>query len=218
VAIIFANSIISLSPEFLASDSNFDIAVISFSVNLYDYIPENRYSLLVNGLIILKAYYNAGLPKDGNEFAEFKEYGRFEEWSSLVRGALIWLGMVDPCASRKEIENADPVRATLGNLLATWYAVFSSAEKKVKDVIREINLDANKNIEVFNNLKDALVDMAPDGKGGINESMLSRKIPNFKDRIENGYRFEKAGESGGVVRWCVKKVSSGQKTLGASGA
>lgn len=54
------------------------------------------------GLTILKAYHHAGRPEQ-----KIRPFGRFEEWSNLVRSAIVWLELPDPCESRKGIEESD---------------------------------------------------------------------------------------------------------------
>lgn len=77
----------------------------SFELNLHEYIPENRAKLVRAALIILRGFHVEGYPKQ-----DIKPFGRFEDWSNWVRSAIIWIGLPDPCESRKEIEDADPVR------------------------------------------------------------------------------------------------------------
>ena len=48
-------------------------------------------------------------------------FGRFEDWSNLVRGALVWLGEPDPCYTRAFIAGDDPERTALGTLLQAMY-------------------------------------------------------------------------------------------------
>ena len=52
----------------------------SFDLNLHQYIPEHRSTLVVSGLIVLRAYHVAGRTKQN-----IKQFGRFEEWSDFVR-------------------------------------------------------------------------------------------------------------------------------------
>ncbi|MDR1922242.1 MAG: hypothetical protein LBS31_10955 [Candidatus Adiutrix sp.] len=73
-----------------------------FEIDLTRWIPENRARLVTAGLTILRAYHLAGRPKP-----DWKEFGRFEDWSNLVRGALVWLDTEDPLATRRGLADAD---------------------------------------------------------------------------------------------------------------
>lgn len=167
----------------------------SFAIDLYKYIPKHRGELVQAALTILRAYIVAEKPKQG-----ISQFGRFEEWSDLVRSAIIWVDMEDPCISRKEIENADPVRQTLGNLLAAWYAVVGDLSLRIKDLIKKADEPENEA------LLDALQEIAQK-EGKICPIKLGLKLKNFVKRPENGYRIEKTGKYQGVDTWQVKKIS-----------
>jgi hypothetical protein len=178
-----------------------------FKTDLRQFILENRGEIVKAGLTILKAYVHAGRPKQ-----DIKQYGRFEEWSSLVRSSIVWMGLPDPYATRKEVENADPVRVSLGNLLQTWFDVFDNQPMLVKNVVKKIYKPSdNDNHEAIEALKDCLIEIASDGKGGINELTLSNKLKNYKGRIENGLRFEIVGteRANRPKTWRVKKLPIG---------
>ena len=167
--------------------------------NLHQYIPENRPRLVKAGLIILKAYHAAGMPKQN-----IKQFGRFEEWSDWVRSALVWLGLPDPCLTRKEIESTDPIRAALGALFSAWHSIFGSSPLKVKELVAKSHEDVNVSTIA---LREALLGFAGTNKGEVNERWLGNKLKNFKNRIEQGYRLETAGEQQGTTLWRVIKVN-----------
>jgi hypothetical protein len=70
------------------------------------------------GLTVLRAFVAAGRPG----LNRLEPFGRFEAWSGLVRGALVWLGDADPCETRKLIATDDPDRAALAELLTAMHA------------------------------------------------------------------------------------------------
>ena len=76
-----------------------------FERNLYVYVPANRGRLVRAALTILRAYVVAGRPDQ-----KLSSFGNFEEWSGLVRSALVWLGEADPLgggsASRRRIQRS----------------------------------------------------------------------------------------------------------------
>jgi hypothetical protein len=83
--------------------------------DLRGYVRAQRGELVKASLTILRAYVSAGRPKQN-----IKPFGRFEEWSDLVRSALVWLGVTDPCLSRDNLVLDDPVRSGLGQVLTAW--------------------------------------------------------------------------------------------------
>lgn len=171
----------------------------SFDVNLHDHIPRNRGEIVKAALTILGAYTCAGCPKQG-----IKTFGRFEEWSDLIRSAIIWIGCADPCESRKEIENDDPERVKIGNLFVSWYEIFGDRSQKVKDVIRRAQEESEQENE---DLQDALLEMALDNKGGVNPRSLGKQLAKHNKRIEQGYQLEKMPTKiQHVETWRIKKI------------
>ena len=84
--------------------------------NLLAWIRENRPRLLTAALTILSAYCKAGRPAQS-----LRPYGSFEGWSDLVRQAVVWVGMDDPCLTRiKLAETSDISMDALSQLLAAW--------------------------------------------------------------------------------------------------
>jgi putative DNA primase/helicase len=57
---------------------------------------------LVAALTVLRAYHVAGRPGQPDPL------GSFEDWSSWVRGALLWLGHADPVDTIEESREMDP--------------------------------------------------------------------------------------------------------------
>jgi hypothetical protein len=90
----------------------------AFDIDLKKWVPEHRGELVAAGLTVLRAFVVAGRPG----LDTFKTFGRFEDWSNLVRGALIWLGEGDPCKTRESIIANDSDRDALGRLLDALHA------------------------------------------------------------------------------------------------
>jgi hypothetical protein len=81
---------------------------------LLEWVDKNRPRLLSAALTILAAYFKAGCPAQ-------PPYGSFEGWSALVRQAVVWIGMPDPCLTRvKLMESADVTSGNLSQLVEAW--------------------------------------------------------------------------------------------------
>lgn len=65
-------------------------------------------------LTIGRAYIVAGSPDKCRQLASF------ERWSDLVRSAIVWLGMPDPCQSMDLARSEDPIRAARAALFSAW--------------------------------------------------------------------------------------------------
>lgn len=172
-----------------------------FDTDLRQTIPENRSELVIAALTILRAYHVAGRPEQ-----DIRQFGRFEEWSNWVRSSLVWLGMADPCKSRKEIENADPVRKSLGAALQSLYEYWGNLSFRISEIIKkaEGETDESKKAQAEAVL-DSLSQLASDDRSKLNARSLGKKFSQYKGRIENGYRLERTGSYQGIDTWRVVK-------------
>jgi putative DNA primase/helicase len=91
-------------------------------------------------LTILRAHAVADRPQ-----CDLAPVGSFEQWSRIVRAALVWLGEADPCDTMKDIAGDDEEHETLATLIDAWYAahgtealaVAGAAEKLPPDILRK---------------------------------------------------------------------------------
>lgn len=67
--------------------------------DLEDYVDGARAELLGAALTILRAYHCAGRPAMG-----LASWGSFGAWSALVRGAIVWAGLVDPMQTQQRAQ------------------------------------------------------------------------------------------------------------------
>jgi hypothetical protein len=91
-----------------------------FDRDLKTWLPAHRPEMVAAGLTVLRAFHVAGRPG----LDKLEPFGRFEEWSNLVRGALVWLGEADPCDTRAHIAEDDPEREALARLMYAIDAAF----------------------------------------------------------------------------------------------
>lgn len=176
----------------------------TFTINLREYIPRHRSKIVKAALTILRAYHVAGKPTQ-----DVKQFGRFEDWSNWVRSAICWIGMADPCETRKEIEESDPIREQLGELFSIWYEIFDDEAIKVKSLI-DFNItsaeESESKIEAHYKLKEILIELAADQKGIINQRRLAKQLSRYKNRIEAGFRLEQYSKHQGTTTWRIIKI------------
>ena len=80
------------------------------------WISQNRPILLSSALTILSAFC-----KSRRSVTNLTPFGSFEGWSSLVREAVIWVGLPDPCKTRVKLaESSDTTADSLGQLIHAW--------------------------------------------------------------------------------------------------
>jgi hypothetical protein len=164
--------------------------------------------LTIAALTILNAYFAAGCPSQG-----ITPLGSFEEWSTLVRQALIWAGEADPCEGRKDLEaESDPEYERLTTLLASWETCYPNPQTGVtlNRVRQDIGMYAAplpNPPNQWNELRDALGSYdARDNGERLSTQILGKVLRSIQGRVVNGRKFRKSGTYRGVAQWMVEAV------------
>lgn len=96
-----------------------------FAVDDVAYYRAHRPQAVADALTILRAFVVAGSPQ-----REDAPYSRFVEWSRLVRQALLWLGLPDPCGGEVVDANLE-ARAAAMRAIGEWRrGLVDEAERK----------------------------------------------------------------------------------------
>lgn len=167
---------------------------------LLKWVKERRSVLLPSALTILQAFDVAGRP----QIPGVRPYGSYEDWSQLVRAALLWLDQPDPLDGRIKIrEEANPEKETLRVALHAWHSALADHPHTVKRVkaMFEGGLVEKQGLR---DLHEALSDLAGDGSR-VNWSKLSYGLRKFRGRIVDGYSFEQSSRTQAGVEWFVLK-------------
>jgi len=152
-----------------------------FELDLKVEVPRRRGELVAAGLTILRAFIVAGRPG----LADLTPFASFEAWSDLVRGALVWLGEDDPCATRVEVSAGDSVREELSGLMEGWASVVGvGANVTASELLRRAHEEANKG-PGHDALLQALEAACP---RGANPKAVTRYLKRVKGRIVGGQR------------------------------
>ena len=180
-----------------------------FQRNLYDWIPVNRPKLIRAVLTVLRAYIVAGKPKQ-----PIKNFARFEDWSGLVRSALVWLGEADPLTGREALEDGDPIRVKLRALLLAWFAAFKSAPATSKEAVmraHETELDEEgKERACYPAMKETLEESFSDKGGKVSSNSVGYFLRQYAGRIIDGARFEAYGGNAARSAWRVVVLNESQ--------
>jgi putative DNA primase/helicase len=169
--------------------------------DLRSYVRLARGELVRAALTVLRAYVVAGLPAQ-----DAKPFGRFEEWSAIVRKALLWLDVDDPCMTQEIIRRDDPVRAGLAQVLAAWEAAIGFVPVTTAEVIRQATDSATftqATASAHAALKDALEAVLY--KGEIKPRQLGIWIAQNVDRVINGLSLRRLKPHLGSVVWKLEK-------------
>ncbi|MGI3902536.1 MAG: hypothetical protein ACRYGP_16590 [Janthinobacterium lividum] len=161
----------------------------------------DRVRYVTAALTILLAFKAAGSPRQSNPL------GSFEDWSLLVRDALIWLGCADPVGTMERARISDPKLDELSAVLTQWQAVVGTDRITVRRVIEKATKQSGGTGYDFNpkdfdnpDFREALLAVAGQG-GAINGKRLGKWLGAHAKRIAGGCWIESAGVMEGSLTW-----------------
>jgi BT4734-like, N-terminal domain len=184
---------------------------------LLAWVQQQRPRLVVAALTIVKAYIDAGHPKQ----AGLKAFGSYEEWSDLIRQSLVWAGEPDPCAGRGDIEaESDPKYEMQKVVLTTWYERYGDASKTLKEVKDDSDNHTAREIDDqgrwtgrmvihpdWRDLHSALLTLTRRGNE-LDVRAIGYAFRSWQGRVLANLQLKNVGEDRfGTHQWQVKKLS-----------
>jgi hypothetical protein len=179
-----------------------------------DMVKEARGDYVAAGLTVLRAFFVAGRPQQRTPL------GSFEDWSSWVRDALIWLGEADPCQTMEDMRGADPKLEALTTVLEQWHAGIGESPISVRELIDRATEQRpqlyGRAEFIHPELREALLVVAGEG-GAINSRRLGKWIGGNQNRIVSGRKIIGATVSAGNARWRIQgSETAGDQSLEVS--
>jgi len=184
-------------------------------------ILANRGHYVSAALIVVRAYLLARSP------GQLPPIASFEDWSNLVRSALVWLGCADPVLSMKAARDDDPELGELREVMAAWrdafgadpttcrVAIEAAGEKVAKaDEEGDRHTHAPLTEPRHPGLHDALARVAG-FRGNLDPIRLGRWLLGREGRIVGmvrnnpeplPLRFRRDGISSGAARWRLEQM------------
>jgi hypothetical protein len=128
------------------------------------WLLSKRPALLTAALTVLKAFDNAGRPKQ-----KLPEWAGFVEFTDLIRSAIVWGGYPDPLEAREALESrGDPITDAMTRLLAILWRRHTTRFTAAELVrIAENNPDVS----------EALNAVVPPNGSTDRRNAVSRKLP-----------------------------------------
>ena len=159
-------------------------------------------------LTVLRAFHVAGKPRQATPL------GSFEEWSSWIRDALLWLGETDPVVTMERARINDPVLESLIALTTQWsevigYEVRTTVKGLIDSAIEPAETVGGDNyysrkpaVRAFKHpeFREALLTVAGDG-GAVNSRRLGRWLSANQNRLVDGCKLVSDGSQSGVIIW-----------------
>lgn len=153
-------------------------------------------------MTILAAYISAGKPNVG-----VNPLGSFEGWPGLVRNAVIWAGLSDPCATRRALEeSADVTKDAIADVLRLWFN-WTKEPVTASDRVQWLWPPRREEISLNPQLRSALETLCnlPPGKTPAAKDLSYRFRTIRRRPVGNSYLdATPKGEPG--VKWTVKEA------------
>ena len=175
----------------------------SFALDPFKYCRENRQSMIVAALTLLRAYLTHGCKTEITG-----SLASFEDWDAWVRRTVIYanelkLGMFgDVMDAVKANQAADPDRDALISVLAAWEGLYGSKAITVADLL--LGLKDIGNSDEKEKLFDALESLTNQSKRLMTAKSVGRFLGYRRGRIAGGLVLEVGSKVNGLQTWRVK--------------
>jgi len=169
-----------------------------FKASPASFLKNHRARYVGAALTIMRAFILSGRPG----VVDLTPFNGFDQWSNLVRGSLVWLGMPDPVLSMDELQTTDPDAELLSDLLTHWHELMGEGENSLRDVIHAAKADTRGDLQVV------LEDIAGGAvRSDINIRRLAAWLQAQRGRVVDGLRVERSErQSAGAFKWRVRRV------------
>lgn len=175
-----------------------------FDVDLRVEVPRRQGELVAAALTVLRAFVVAGRPG----LDKLETFGRFEEWSDLVRGALVWAGEADPCDTRRLVAVGDSAREELVVLVDAWEAAVGIGKEVTAQNLIDTAGHPMDGAGGDETLRAALEGICPNR---LTAKALGTRLRPFLGKVVRGLhirRIEDADKSGSAA-YALSRVSEG---------
>lgn len=159
-----------------------------FKRNPVEMVLAERGRYIAAALTVVRGYLAAGCPNTLPPLASF------EDWSRLVRSALVWLGHADPVKTMEAARAEDPELDALRRVVAAWredigtdrpHTTSQLKERAEKKTNSGEPYDFNKGSLAHPDLHEALLSVSY-SRGDIDTRKLGRWLGRYRGRVING--------------------------------
>lgn len=184
--------------------------------DLLGWIRRERPRLLGAALTVLRAYVLGGFPDQ-----ELQPWGSFEEWSSLVRGCLVWAGWPDPAEARATGDaELDGDKQVMVDVILGLEALLRPGEqltaREIFERLRQTAPISSADVDPFPGLRAVLT--------GSNGKLLPPKLitagflRKFKGRVWDGRTIASKHNRTKTSEWFVRSFQKTELEEATSGA
>lgn len=175
-----------------------------------------RPRLAAAALTILRGFYEAGCPRTG-----LKPWGSFEAWSAIVRDAVVFAGLPDPCITREGISTSsteaegladfmhgllDFMKSDFSTSADGWFRAAHLVERLRKDALAGVaDADEPQHARLREGIEALL-----DGKR-LDASSVGKLLRDYRGRLVDGLVIERNSAKVAKARWRVVQKGSEKK-------
>lgn len=174
------------------------------NANLRLHVRQDRARFHCAALTILRGYCAAGRPDQ-----KLPQWGSFEEWSNLVRSALVWAGQEDPCATRLELADTDTDAALLRQLIVGLEEL-GGGPLTVREIMAKLDVEPS----VAPTMRVAFAELDDSEKPTAKK--LGNRLRKFKGRVVGGKKLDCVLDRNGIGRWKVVVSAGSAGSAGSS--
>ena len=152
--------------------------------SLIQHVESHRRELLIAALSIVANYMLAGAPKQ-----DIPNLGGYDEWTRIIRGAIVFAGLADPFETREQLlESDDGSSSSIARLVEAW------TFKEPTNVKKALEAVANGDEAV---LLRAILEDCP--KGESHSEYLGKLLRSAKGQPVSGKKFARTDHK--VAKW-----------------
>jgi hypothetical protein len=155
----------------------------NFEFDLLKEVMDHRPRYVAACLTLMRAYITAGRP------IKVPAFNSFDDWNSLVRGSLLWLGLADPLAPVTEFREAEPELEMLRALFSAWWTAIGNdavSAQRLKEVAI-LSTPSTGAQHHSADLREALVALMGE-ETNPSSVKIGIRLARFKDRIVDGFQ------------------------------
>ena len=184
--------------------------------NIRGHVYRNRPALIAAALTILRGYTAATADKPELK-PSIPQWGSFEGWSDVVRGAIVFAGLADPGQTREQVrEESDSEGQTLRAFMSAWEKLDpENLGMTIYEAIKRVEEFQENHFQNSSEIKSAFIEFAP-GKDSakLNARSIGMKLHHIKGRICGGKSLRRKTSEKNTVIWT---ISNHGGTSGTSG-
>lgn len=158
-------------------------------------VLDDRGPYIAACLNVVRAYHLAGKPN------RLPPLASFEDWSDMVRSALVWLGEDDPIITMERARENDPMRVAFAAFIHAWSTEVGtgrSYEMTAAELVKAAE-EGQQGVWRHPLLRDAVHEIIPEKR--LNSKSLGKWLARHENKLSGGLKLVKVPDEVHGHRW-----------------